>query len=366
MFLNSHRAKSGVVDDQALDPDYVLLAYALGCGPIDRTGVLRPGFDYTPLDPIPDPGDPSLGFTDLCEIEACDIADQAIASGDRIDVFWSGGIDSTVALVALTRELTQRGDLDRLTVLLNLHSIAEYPHFYESFIADSLATELVPSPASDALTAGVVTVTGEHGDQLFGSDKLEKLVRAGVAHMPFKKILPFYLAEVLGSSDEANRVISFLEPQVRSAPVPVRTAFDYLWWCNFSLKWQQVSLRIPVFGRLERMDAPGTLRHFFHSEGFQRWALQRQENRFPADWSSYKLEAKAFILAATNDVDYFRTKEKSPSLKNVIVDRASRANDVRYRVHVRDDLVIHTEPFDVAAAVHAPSRYQPTMTQWTT
>ena len=64
------------------------------------------------------------------------------------------------------------------------------------------------------------------------------------------------------------------------------TLFDYFWWLNFSLKWQQVTLRLPAL----RDDAPqiyDSLRHFFRSGRFQQWSLAHPEIRLPATWVEY-------------------------------------------------------------------------------
>ena len=37
---------------------------------------------------------------------------------------------------------------------------------------------------------------------------------------------------------------AYLAPQLAKAPFPIVTLFDFLWWINYSLKWQHVSLRL--------------------------------------------------------------------------------------------------------------------------
>lgn len=343
VFLNSHRAKSGTVGERSLPADYVLLAKFFSCGPIDRTRTLDINVPYEVLQDIPTDGT-GASFAELCQQVADDIVKEAIEEDRGIQVAWSGGIDSTVALVSLVERLRDRGELQRLCVLMSTGSMREYPGFYERFIVDELRTSPLPGPLPDAVNEDVITITGEHGDQLFGSDHLASLVKSGVAHLPYRHVIPFYAAEKLRSRDNAERVMRYLEPQVSSAPVPIETAFDYLWWCNFSLKWQQVSLRIPAFRRGHVSGLRDRLRHFFGDPRFQAWSLSNGHVRRVRDWRAYKMEAKKVVLDATGDFDYFATKEKAPSLKHVLVDRIKQGTD-RYRVHMYDDFFVHFEVF---------------------
>lgn len=54
-------------------------------------------------------------------------------------VMWSGGIDSTVALVALVEAARKKdGRMEKLLVCLDKTSIDEYPKFYEESIKGQL------------------------------------------------------------------------------------------------------------------------------------------------------------------------------------------------------------------------------------
>lgn len=346
IFLNSHRAKSGSVDGHELHRDYVLLAKFFGCGPVDRTKTLEIGAPYSVLQPIPgDRTDDS--FADVCKAVARDIVQEAAAGDLPIQIAWSGGIDSTVALISIADALRERGELSRLHVLVSINSMTEYPRFYEEHVMDVLQTRPLGGPLPDALREDTITVTGEHGDQLFGSDHLVSLVKGGLAQLPWRHVVPSYIASKLGKEKRVNRVMQFLQPQIEAAPVPIETAFDYIWWCNFSLKWQQVSLRVPAFRRGNVETLVRRTKHFFGDRRFQVWSLSNPQVRKVTDWRAYKLEAKKVILDATGDFDYFTSKEKAPSLKHVLIDRIKQGN-TRYRVHMREDFEVHVEEFEKA------------------
>ncbi|MEL6276726.1 MAG: hypothetical protein AAFU03_16630, partial [Bacteroidota bacterium] len=169
IFLNSHRAKSGIIDGKKLPDDYVLASRFFDCGIIDRTHSLEVGFDQQVLDKIPafsNAKQPS--FADICDQTAKSILAEAEATNRKIQLLWSGGIDSTVALAALLKNGEKETLLRRVEVLLSMQSINEYPHFFRQFILHQLPYRVIHPPITKHFAEDKLIVTGEHGDQLYG------------------------------------------------------------------------------------------------------------------------------------------------------------------------------------------------------
>jgi hypothetical protein len=334
LYLNYNQATSGSVARTALPRDYVLACRFVHCGIIDRTRTLETGFDYAVLDEIPMPVDQGASFAELCDARGVEIVAEACRTDRPIDVLWSGGIDSTTALIAIMKAAGEQRAHDRVRVLLSMDSVLENPGFYLSTIRSGFQTRSISHPVSAFLDPGRITVTGEHGDQLFGSRLLESYVRRDLACAPYRDILPLVMLERLGNPLSAYRALRFLEPVLEAAPVPLHTLFDVMWWLNFSVKWQEVTMRLAAFRRSQARPVYESLRHFFRSETFQSWALANPQIRDVPVWSRYKDEAKQYILDFTGDQHYYLHKEKEDSLRNVM---ASRANPERYRIVMRDD-----------------------------
>ena len=137
---------------------------------------------------------------------------------------------------------------------MSWRGVLEYPEFYLRFIDGRFPVESVWPPMAQALHPGALNVTGEHGDQLFGSQLLAPYVRRGVAHEPYRDLLPLVMLERLRNPVDAWRVGRYLQPVLDAAPAPMVSLFDALWWLNFSLKWQDVSLRmVGLSGGLARV-----------------------------------------------------------------------------------------------------------------
>jgi hypothetical protein len=89
------------------------------------------------------------------------------AGGGDVRVCWSGGIDSTAALVSLLRTGVGGDRTGRLIVVLDDDTLLENPVFYERFVRDKLRCEQRAGRAlSDIAVAAGLTVTGELGDQV--------------------------------------------------------------------------------------------------------------------------------------------------------------------------------------------------------
>jgi hypothetical protein len=352
MYLNFNQANSGCLGDRSLPRDYVAACRFMHCGVIDRTGALPLPFSWQVFDSIPvtDDSTSESDFGALCDARGDALVAEAVAADATIRHFWSGGIDSTSALIALMRAVERRRCPERLCVLLSMESVLEYPEFYLRFIDDRFAVEAVRPPMAQALQPGALSVTGEHGDQLFGSQLLAPYVRRGVAHEPYRDLLPLVMLERLRNPLAARSVERYLQPVLDAAPAPIVSLFDALWWLNFSLKWQDVSLRmVGLSGGLARARF-GALRHFFRTDAFQRWSIATTPGRPVRAWTDYKAPAKEYICAFTGDDRYFRQKIKEDSLRNVL---GASSPVVRNRIFMRADFV----PMVTVESPREPGRF---------
>ena len=115
-----------------------------------------------------------------------------------------------------------------MEILLSKDSIAEYPTFFRDVIEKKLNYVLFDPPIYDFLDEKKIIVTGEHGDQIFGSDKAQHFVLTNQAFRPFEEILPIVIARKLGSTKSVDAIISYLAPQIEKSPVKIKTLFDFL------------------------------------------------------------------------------------------------------------------------------------------
>ena len=284
--------------------------------PVDRSHTLpSPGLRMEVADPIPDASGFTTPFDDVCLARARDILDE-----DReIALFWSGGIDSTTALSALLMEASA-AERERLHIFLRPRSIAEYPEYFASHV-HGLRHTIIAGEAADAFRSGPgrtfssdvgpilarearekLIVTGEHGDQIFGSIKLaENPEWIGRPASEFLHDPTF----------DAHR--DEIEGLNAACPVPVGDIATLLWWWNFAVKWQEITFR--GLSDLDDGSAFRNIRHFFRTEDFQRWSIANPDLKIRDSLESYKWPAKEFIYRFAGDADYRDHKTKVGSLR---------------------------------------------------
>lgn len=279
-------------------------------GPVDRTGHLNE-FKKS-YQEIPET------FSDAKTWEECCFtrAEEIWSLGKPITLFWSGGIDSTCAFLALRHTMSTD---DELNIRYTQHSIDEYPGLLND-IQKFTRNPIDKSQFFDAdiLEKDHVFVTGECGDQCFGSDVLE--VRGDALNENWETALgwdniwakEFERGTGHPNMDERNKLWELLETHVLRSPVEVKTVFDLLWWINFSVKWEWVDKRI--FLHFFRYPDLSKNCSFFHTIDFQKWSITNHDIKHNNTWLTYKQPAKDWIYSMTKDAEYQKNKTKERSI----------------------------------------------------
>ena len=226
-----------------------LLANMLFCGRctgVDRTETLTNRFKYRVLSPIPEiPSTFTKSFNDICFERAQEIVDL----GQPISVMWSGGIDSTTALTTLMQTALP----EQITVLFEPRSLKEYPWFFENHIKGKLKYKILDQHIHRyEQNPNEILVTGNPGDLLFSCSIVINNFK--FKDMPwvdiFDQLSLFYRKnnnEIMFQLEKQSvryhmrdNIQSFLD----KAPFEIKTAFDFYWWVNFTIKWQALNMRI--------------------------------------------------------------------------------------------------------------------------
>jgi hypothetical protein len=283
-----------------------------GASFIDRTGGIEFGLRLVAPEPIPTRLSCTSTFPELMARRARELIRKrdVLNPERRIDVYWSGGMDSTGALCALLQER-----IDRYRIVLTTSSIAEHPNFFDSVIsARGLPFEVVAPGLIPAIDPEALIVTGEIGDQLFGSVKIRRYAEN------FSPCLDehwhSHMLRVAPDKSSAQVLVDIGEQIAKAAPFKLINTFDFLWWLNFSCKYQHVLTRMAAVTS-RPLDTYAATVHFYNTDYFQSWSMNVQNHisdKVERDFQSYKLALRKYILAQTQDWEYFRTKVKIGSL----------------------------------------------------
>ena len=310
--------------------------------PVDRTGHFNPF--HISYDPIPEVKEFNKSWEECC-MEA---AKNLWKLKKPIELFWSGGIDSSGALIAL---LETKSKSDILNIRYTQDSIDEFPLMWEKMVKDKNN----PLPHKEMLddllfeNHDIIKVTGECGDQCFGSDALHANLDKYADN--WETIFTWPNDKLFGRRSDApkdsqknyeykkNQLAKILFEHVDYSPVEIKTMFDLFWWCNFCFKWQCVDRRL-VFKFSTTTEWQSTV-SFFNTENFQKWSIINHDIKFGLEnggtWETYKQPAKEYINKYIKDENYRKNKTKEPSLWKILEGEADGNYDYSYRAKKRND-----------------------------
>lgn len=317
MLLNVCKAK---VSD--LDP--IVSRKFLLHAPFDRTSSrldYQPGlFLFEPAcEPIKqlfDKSIPRLSFSESCFLRANELLEL-----DRQQYYlsWSGGIDSTCLLSAILQSWSP-ADLKRIKIVLTSSSISENPAFFANHLSSFPLINFLKDFSQNLIAKNALLVTGELGDQLFGSDLLIPAVHLIGDHIideDFNKVAPSILDLKFKTKGVGEKIVDTFRPICDEAPFKIRSAHDFFWWINFTQKWQHVKYRFLELKTWDlRAQYGSSVLHFYDTLYFQRWSLENHDKKIHGTWASYKHTAKDFIYQFTkNNTDL--ALRKVPSLASI-------------------------------------------------
>ena len=258
---------------------------ALSYSWVDRTLSVPSVLDvYISPDQLIPTGPPSsYDYLDICLARARQLLD----TNRHINVLWSGGVDSTVALCSLLHQAQHR---DQISVLCTFESILESGSLFDSVIKktgvriklDQTRCDRHLPWSHDHEDPDQLYITGQCGDHMFGPPG------------PWIQPLSVYTRDRWWENrwwedpwDVLPRaILDIVEPSLAHCPRPIETVRDMRWWILFNYCWLS-----PLYNNT--IDKPASIatriRAFYATEEFQRWTMHtptyyehRDQYRWPA------------------------------------------------------------------------------------
>lgn len=330
---------------------------AMNVSLVDRANVVKVPFNFQVYPPfafshirLAD----SLTYEECCERRARELLTLQEQLGVPIALLYSGGIDSTLALISFAKVLSPAALKERVLVYLSNDSILENPNFYYSFVRKNCSIRASEN-FTTILDGKHILVGGEHNDQLFGSDLIGKIARQypfEVVHRPYTRafLTAFFVSKGLTPAG-ADHWFDILDSHIKTMDAPVATVFEFFWWLNFVFKWQSVYFRILLRVEKSRRNlitqqfCERYYHHFYSADYFQRWSMDNPDLKIKDSWASYKFTAKDLIYAFNKDQDYRDNKLKIGSL---------------WRLFLQKDTAVGlNSSFHYLDSLQAPTLYNP-------
>lgn len=315
----------------------------------------------------------SLSFAEVSDLKAREYASRIESSNEKFAILYSGGIDSTVIMAALIKNLTP-AQLKNISVCTSMAAVVENPAFWKKYIFGQF--EVIDSMVNkyDALIEqGYTPVTADDGDciqgTVFGLNLLhnwESLVgdrlspeskahirgilpgfsNADVHYSEFKDLFAVYMQYNANPAFPLPRVenpdLTFgrklydkFDLNARTASVPVNSLWDFVWWLIFNVKMLNCAVRGPLYynDRIEPGPAISAVDNWYLYSGYQHWSMVNNNNgqKIGHSAATYKKAARDYIWDLDRNDWYRAFKLKLESLALNTFGQSVDANSVIYK-----------------------------------
>lgn len=214
-------------------------------------------------------------------------------------IYWSGGIDSTLALISFLKHVNHKD----IVVVYNEFSVNEAKNFFTNHILGKLETH----DSKNALPSDCTVITGELGDTVWG------ILDDGFIKDPevIKYLYKPWQEYFINKNDNAD-FLSFVAMFFQSSGRPIKNLLEARWWFYFLIKSQSKATQKVL--RLEWSGISPQVIHFYENHYFDTWSYNNTDKFITGlDWTTYKMPAKELIYKYDDDIDYYKNKVKEYS-----------------------------------------------------
>lgn len=300
--------------------------------PVDRTGRINGPVRWSPVRPWRVPT-VELNLETALQKRVENIC----APGDRINLFWSGGIDSTAILVSF---LQYADDLKKCRVIYSPWSTYEHPDFFK-MLQGITDIELVDISGDRyfSLDLDGIFISGNSGDEMNGSLDESFFINHGYDFL-FTPWRDFF------SKGHNDKFIEFCEKYFAASGRDIDTILEARWWFYSSSKLTSIlnfsDLTFLTSGPT-RFD-PNRLIGFFDCDEYEQFIYFNLDKIVESDnYTSWRQFLKNYCCRYDGFEDWRINKAKFGSGQvNIYGDKKAILNDVRNLMILEDGKLVST------------------------
>jgi len=269
----------------------------------------------------------SESWADVTDQRALEIEKKVLAENKQLIIQWSGGIDSTVMVVAVLKNFA-KSSLEHVSIACNWGSVIENPLFFYRHIKDRLSTvDINDITQKIGISGDYICVGGSAADMLHtsmapGLDQYMAISDSDKFNWSWKKN-PDYLigyVEKVTKNDRFGRwYYEKTRESIEHCELPVENYFDFMWWSGFNYNWH-AQLMLEWFHHhrntgLDWNEHKERYHTWFQTTKYQQWAMSQcgKNTRFGKGIISMKAIPKSYIFDYTKDSWYCKYKTKMNS-----------------------------------------------------
>jgi len=290
-----------------------------GAVTLEHLGIASPAYDP----------DFPMSWGEITDVKAIEVLDLARRQNKQILISWSGGIDSSVVLVALLK-WARNEDLERLIVATKKSAVWENGMLFDLIVDrklklidyDRMIMSIQSLPMSD-----YILLNGHPADQLLiGMNDSTRLVLENkeYAQIPWKQTshLKKYLSTFIDDDKVVEWLIAKVACNLESIDNPVESCYSFIWWISFNYFFSAVATYefVQTYSRWAGLPFE-TWRHnrfaWFEDMAYQKWAMancNRFDVLFGPNFNQWKWCAKQYMFDYTKDYYYLNYKTKVASI----------------------------------------------------
>jgi len=258
-----------------------------------------------------------LTFSDVTDARCNQLAESVFDRPWLIS--WSGGVDSTVIVAAVIKNLSA-DQRKNVMVVCDASSVWESPLFFYQHILPNFSvldsTEFYQK--YDYYRNKFYIIDGEPADCLWGSRHHPYLGELSLADWrQHQSTLVEYVNHTIKDSFAAKWLVEDLVgANIRNSGWPVKTVAQWFWWVNFNFIYADTVMRKAYQSNIPLDEYDDFYINWYHSQAYNVWSIQQQlDNNRDFDPSNYKLDAKKYVteLFKNKYWQIFKTKGSSGS-----------------------------------------------------
>jgi hypothetical protein len=248
---------------------------------IDRTKTRDHFLDIKILYPMP-----SAGSSDSFDLICSDTVLSILNENKKINIYWSGGLDSTNMLMCF---LYHQPEKHQVKVLMNYNSIIESGYVFDTFIKNNFDYEIV------------LPKIHENEDIFFNQDEIY------LTGQPADLMGKSYL-----SKNVTDEMMDSFSDVILNSPKPIKNKDDFGWFIGFNYRWQTCCLASFHVVRNSNLkeNYPEVVRAFYNSISFQRWSI----NNNRADYNKQFMKENILLFGGKQIKEYTVNKKRTPSM----------------------------------------------------
>lgn len=255
----------------------------------DRTGILPKIFNTSHPHPLPlTKNYVPKSFEQICE----ERAKQLIDTNKVLNVWWSGGIDSTCIIASIISQLKNK---EQLVINLTHSSIMESGTIFEKYIRNNFKYKIFSIDEHKTVNDDELSITGYVGNHIMGQGSTNQEYSFDEWEMPWQSFIdkhPRMKAET----------IEFIQPIINIYP-KLETFFDYTRFYLMTFRWHQ-DIYLHCIRNFHHES-------FYDTIDFEQWALYSKE--LPYGNGLLKLPMKNIIQDVFFDNHYYYIKKTKAS-----------------------------------------------------